>query len=224
MTATEERVRQLLHTVDQRPVQRRDLLALARARRRRQRLLLAACGLVLVLLSGLLTGWALLRPGEGRRAVIAATPSPETSARRTAVPVSPSPSPSPSGEGGSAALACTEPSKELLDWAGVSVASHPGPWLRTALVPAGKTSTGTWYVLAVERGYVHDDGSRAEGSSISVALTNQPDAPVEAKVIPLAEGEAGNPVAVSWQNVNWDAAQRARGEAAVDAALACIGQ
>ena len=123
MTATEERVRQLLHTVDQQPVQRRDLLALARARRRRQRLLLAACGLVLVLLAGLLTGWAWLRPGEGRRAVIAATPSPETSARRTAVPVSPSPSPSGEGGFGSAGLHGAVQGIARLGWGFCRIAS-----------------------------------------------------------------------------------------------------
>ena len=68
------------------------------------------------------------------------------------------------------------PPKALVERASMSIAAHPGRITATSYVFAATTDTGDWYVLGLDRTYVHDDGSPAEGPdgnhSRSLALTN----------------------------------------------------
>jgi hypothetical protein len=118
---------------------------------------------------------------------------------------------------------CESPSKRLLDWAGVSVASHPGPITSSALVFAATTDTGDWYVLALERGYVHDDGSPAEGSSRHLALTNAAGAGTnDPHLIDVGSGSRRGEVVQDWGKVSWSGETLAAGRRAADLAIDCL--
>lgn len=109
------------------------------------------------------------------------------------------------GSADSADSSCDTPSKQLLDWAGVSIASHPGPIRGAALVHAAATDTGDWYVLALDREHVLDDGTPTGTGSRSLALTNGVDAMTgERKMIPLGDGEMGSRPLVTWGYVHVD--------------------
>ncbi|GAA1392283.1 hypothetical protein [Luteococcus peritonei] len=117
-----------------------------------------------------------------------ASSTPQVSADGSASPTpEASSSSSPSAPGHvtyPARLSCTRPSEALLERAGVTIASHPGTWQGGALVEAATTNTGTWYVLAVDRGHQLDNGTATEGGSRSLALTNGPTG--GGRLIPLA--------------------------------------
>ncbi len=55
--------------------------------------------------------------------------------------------------------ACTTPSQEVLDWASLSISTHPGSIEAAALAHAASTSTGEWYVIGIDRQYAYDNGS-----------------------------------------------------------------
>jgi hypothetical protein len=111
----------------------------------------------------------------------------------------------------------------LLDWAGVSIASHPGPIKAASLVYAASTGTGDWYVLAVDRAYVLDDGTLTGDHSRDLALTNALDESGGARqMIPLSEGGMGKGWKVTWRDVNWTGDTLAAGERAAEKAIECL--
>ena len=129
---------------------------------------------------------------------------------------------SPAEQAAAAAPRCERPSQRLLDWAGVSIASHPGPVTASALVFAASTPTGAWYVLAVDRGYVHDDGTAAGGRSRSVALTNAAGAGTDdPHLIPIAADLDGG-VPADWSKVDWTGERLAAGKHAAEVAIECL--
>ncbi|MDH2414536.1 hypothetical protein [Nocardioides sp. CER19] len=121
------------------------------------------------------------------------------------------------------AVTCEKPSKRLLRWAGVSVASQPGPITASALVHAAHTSSGDWYVLAVERAYVHDDGSLAGGTSRSLALTNAAGAGTsDPHLIDIGFPSKDGGVEQDWHHVSWTGETLTSGRHAADVALGCL--
>ena len=119
--------------------------------------------------------------------------------------------------------ACSTPPSALLDWAGVSIASHPGPITATTLVYAASTDTGDWYVLALDRQLVLDDGTLTGDHSRDLALTNALDgAPGSRKLIPLSEGSIGKGWKVTWDKVSWTGATLAAGQRAAERAIYCL--
>jgi hypothetical protein len=112
----------------------------------------------------------------------------------------------------------------LLDWAGVSIASYPGPITASSLVYAASTDTGDWYVLAIDRDYARDDGTLAGGGSRSVALTNAVDPAGPRKLIPLSEGGTGKGRQVSWRHVSWTGDTLAAGKRAAQLAIQCLDE
>jgi len=120
-------------------------------------------------------------------------------------------------------LRCEEPSKALLDWASVSIVGETGPILRSALVHAATTPTGDWYVLAVDRESVYDDGTSAGTGSRALGLTNAVDGKAERdQMIPLGTGPMGKPLMASWRRVSWTGSTLAAGRAAAERAIACL--
>jgi hypothetical protein len=126
------------------------------------------------------------------------------------------------------ALACGTAPKVLVDRAGMSIAAHPGAVTATAYVFAATTDTGDWYVLGVDRKYVHDDGSPAMGPngdhSRSLALTNQArktDGTVA--MIPLSV-DVSDRTPVSWDRVTWTGDTLAAGQRAAQRAIACLDE
>jgi hypothetical protein len=132
-------------------------------------------------------------------------------------------SPRPLAATSSAPVTCETPTKRLLTWAGVSVDSHPGPITGSALVFAATTTTGDWYVLAVERAYVHDDGSSAGGSSRSLTLTNAAGAGTsDPHLIDIGFPQKDGGVEQDWHHVSWTGETLAAGRHAADVALGCL--
>ena len=84
---------------------------------------------------------------------------------------------------------------------------------------AAKTSTGTWFVIGIDRAYIMDDGTPTGGASRSLALTN---APVGVNFIPLGEGERHEPLAASWDRVSWTGSRLAAGQRALRKAVDCL--
>jgi hypothetical protein len=120
-------------------------------------------------------------------------------------------------------LSCEKPSKALLDWAGVAIASHPGPIKAAALVHAATTETGGWHVLAVDREYERDDGTTTGGGDRNVGLTNAVTGdPDERKMIWLGRSEIGGVPYVSWDNVAWTGETLAAGKRAAERVVACL--
>ena len=123
-------------------------------------------------------------------------------------------------------LACGTAPKPLVDRAGMSIAAHPGPIIATTYVFAATTDTGDWYVLGIDRKYVHDDGSLATGPngdhSRSLALTNQArktDGTVA--MIPLSV-DVSDRTPVAWDHVSWTGDTLAAGQRAAQRAIACL--
>lgn len=100
-----------------------------------------------------------------------------------------------------------------------AIAPHPGPVRAATLVRAARTSTGTWYVVGIDRAYAADDGTLTGGASRSLALTN---APAGVNFIPLGDGVTGKPVATTWERVSWTGSRLAAGQRALRAALDCL--
>lgn len=175
------------------------------------------------LLVALLTGLT-----SGCTSAPAGTPQDGHSSQGASLPVSDGagatgPKTAAAGSADTADTSCDTPSKQLLDWAGVSIASHPGPIRGAALVHAGATDTGDWYVLALDREYVLDDDTPTGTGSRSVALTNAVDAVAgERKMIPLGDGEMGSRPLVTWDNVTWTGDTLAAGQRAAARALGCL--
>lgn len=120
-------------------------------------------------------------------------------------------------------LACSAPSQALLDWAGASSLGHPGPIRASSLVYAASTNTGDWYVLAIDREHVLDDGTLTGEVSRRLALTNAvKPPPEEAKLIPISEGGSGKPWRVTWYNVSWTGDTLAAGDRAAQRAIQCL--
>lgn len=123
-------------------------------------------------------------------------------------------------------LACGTPPEALVDRAGMSVAAHPGPITATTYVFAATTDTGDWYVLGLDRAYVHDDGTPAEGPdgdhSRSLALTNESrTTDGEVAMIPLSVAVSDR-TPVRWDRVSWTGDTLAAGRRAADTAIACL--
>jgi hypothetical protein len=123
-------------------------------------------------------------------------------------------------------LTCDTPPKELVERAAASIAAHPGPITATTYVFAATTDTGDWYVLGLDRTYVHDDGTPglgAEGDhSRSLALTN-PARTTDGSVamIPLSAA-VSEKLPVSWERVSWTGDTLEAGRRAADKAIACL--
>lgn len=100
-----------------------------------------------------------------------------------------------------------------------AIAPHPGPLRASTLVRAAKTSTGTWYVVGVDRAHVLDNGTLSGRVSRSLALTN---APVGVNFIPLAEGVVHRPLHTSWDRVSWTGRRLAAGQRALRKAVRCL--
>lgn len=118
-----------------------------------------------------------------------------------------------------ASLRCQDLGASLEAGAAMAVASHPGPVRAATRVRAAKTSTGTWFVVGIDRAYVKDDGTLAGGVSRSLALSN---APGGANYIPLGEGTTAKPVATSWKRVSWTGDRLDAGKRALRKAVDCL--
>ena len=117
---------------------------------------------------------------------------------------------------------CGTPSKALLDWAAMALAPHEGPITASAVVFAATTASGDWYVIGIDRAYVHDNGTLAGGRSRDLGLTNAVKRrTADSKVIPLG-GERKGVMSVSWDSVSWNDDKLSAGEAAVDQAITCL--
>lgn len=116
-------------------------------------------------------------------------------------------------------LRCQDPDASLVATAKAAIAPHPGPVRAATLVRAARTTTGTWYVIGIDRAYVRDDGTPTGQSSRSLALTN---APAGASYIPLGEGETGRPFTASWDRVSWTGSTLAAGQRALRTAVGCL--
>ncbi|TQN45974.1 hypothetical protein FHX52_2679 [Humibacillus xanthopallidus] len=119
-------------------------------------------------------------------------------------------------------LTCGTAPKALVDQASQSIAAHPGAVTATAYVFAATTDTGDWYVLGLDRDYVHDDGSPAGGASRSLALTNlsRPGTNGVA-MIPLTVGLSER-TPISWNRVSWTGDTLAAGQRAAKRAVECL--
>jgi hypothetical protein len=116
-------------------------------------------------------------------------------------------------------LRCQDPSASVDEMAMTAIAPHPGPLRASTLVRAAKTSTGTWYVIGVDRAYVLDNGTLTGRASRSLALTN---APVGVNFIPLGDGVAHRPFDTSWDRVSWTGPRLAAGQRALRKAVRCL--
>jgi hypothetical protein len=103
--------------------------------------------------------------------------------------------------------------------AATAIAPHPGPVRAATLVRAARTSTGTWYVIGIDRAHVLDDGTPSGGASRALALTN---APVGRNFIPLVDGVTRKPVVASWDRVSWTGSRLAAGQRALQVAVGCL--
>ncbi|GAA1966403.1 hypothetical protein GCM10009817_02760 [Terrabacter lapilli] len=104
----------------------------------------------------------------------------------------------------------------------MSIAAHPGAITATTYVFAATTDTGDWYVLGLDREYVHDDGSPVGERSRSLALTNSArttDGSVA--MIPLSVAVSER-LPISWDAVSWTGDTLAAGKRAVDRAISCL--
>ena len=124
------------------------------------------------------------------------------------------------------AFSCGTPPSALVERAGMSIAAHPGQITATTYVFAATTDTGDWYVLGIDRSYVHDDGSPGAGpegdQSRSLALTNRARTTDGAvAMIPLSVAVSER-LPVSWDRVSWTGDTLAAGKRAADRAIACL--
>ncbi|QIK76009.1 hypothetical protein [Nocardioides piscis] len=120
------------------------------------------------------------------------------------------------------ALRCEEPPPALLERAEEAISTHPGPVRAAVLVEATTTETGRWSVIAVERAFVHDDGTPAGGASRSLGLTDSAAAPATARIIPLGAGPARGDPRVSWEQVRWTGEALEAGKRAASKAVECL--
>lgn len=117
---------------------------------------------------------------------------------------------------------CDTPSKALTEWAGYAIASHPGPISASALVFAATTKTGDWYVVALDREYVLDNGTLTGDHSRDLGLTNAVKRrTAESKLIPISRDHKGKLV-ITWENVSWDGETLTAGKAAAALAVTCL--
>lgn len=121
-------------------------------------------------------------------------------------------------------LTCGEPPVDVLDWAEISVASHPGPVTAAAVVYAATTATGDWYVLAVDRLFETDDGTTVEGEGTrSLGLTNTVNPPPgEPLMVDLGHGAIGETVTPEWGSVTWTGDTLDAGDRAAARAQECL--
>ena len=120
--------------------------------------------------------------------------------------------------------ACGTPPRALEDRASVGITSHPGAITATTYVFAATTDTGDWYVLGLDRDYVHDDGSPVGEHSRSLALTNPARATDgEVAMIPLSLAVSAK-LPVSWERVSWTGETLAAGKRAAERAIACLDE
>ncbi|GAA2481766.1 hypothetical protein GCM10009858_19380 [Terrabacter carboxydivorans] len=152
-----------------------------------------------------------------------------TAGATTAPPDGPGPTPSTAAAtpgDPATTLACDAAPKALVDRAAASIAAHPGTITASTYVFAATTATGDWYVLGVDRTYVHDDGTPASGPegdhSRSLALTNlAPKTGENVAMIPLSVA-VSDKTPVSWELVSWTGDTLAAGRRAADRAMACL--
>ncbi len=146
------------------------------------------------------------------------------SADGSAAPAPPAAAQAPTGSAPET-LACETPSQDLIDWAGVSIASHPGPIRASTLVYAASTDTGDWYVMGVDREHVYDDGTLTGDVPRYLGLTNGlAPPPEERKMIPISAGGLGKPWMVRWDYVSWTGDTLAAGERAAQLAIQCLDE
>ncbi|WP_323096154.1 hypothetical protein [Intrasporangium sp. YIM S08009] len=122
--------------------------------------------------------------------------------------------------------ACGTAPKALVERVATSVAAHPGTITGTSYVFAATTDTGDWYVLGIDRTYVHDDGSPGLGPegdhSRSLALTNaarKTDGSVAMIALSVAVSDK---LPVSWDRVSWTGETLAAGKRAAARAMECL--
>lgn len=158
-------------------------------------------------------------------------PTPTATATGTSDATPDSTGASASGDAGrpappATALACTTAPKALVDQAAQSLAAHPGPVVATAYVFAATTDTGDWYVLAMDRGHVHDDGTPVtepgRDHSRTVALTNTARTTTNGSaMIPVSQSDGGK-VSTTWDRVSWTGSTLAAGKRAAERAVTCL--
>jgi hypothetical protein len=102
------------------------------------------------------------------------------------------------------------------------VASYPGPITRSAAVFAATTPSGDWYVFALERAYVHDGVSPAEGASRGLALVNAKAAGEAARIIDIGTHLESDSVSPDWSRVAWTGPALDAGRRAAAAAIDCL--
>lgn len=116
-------------------------------------------------------------------------------------------------------LRCQQPAASVVETAKLALAAHPGPVRSATVVRAARTSTGTWFVVGIDRAYIHDDGTLAGGASRSLGLTN---APAGDTIIPLGEGTAQQRLRLSWDNVSWTGETLRAGRRAARTVIDCL--
>ena len=123
-------------------------------------------------------------------------------------------------------LTCGTPSDALVDRAKSAMARHPGPVTATTMVFAAETATGKWFVVGLDRAYVHDDGSLAGGGSRDLGLVLADGEPESATVIGVAtdshDGNEPTSISEDWSNVSWTGEVLDQGKAAVAKAVECL--
>lgn len=159
-------------------------------------------------------GCALLLAGCGAETDSAPKPRPEPTATSA-----------PATEGPKAAqpLSCEKTWPLLLKRAGNAIVGETGPFVGSTLVHAARTKTGDWYVLAVDRASVYDNGQQSGSGSRALGLTNATRAQVDGStMIPIGGGQLRGRVRMNWSRVSWTGDTLAAGKAAARRAIECL--
>lgn len=156
-------------------------------------------------------GCALLLGGCGAETDSAPKPRPEPTA--TSAPATEAAQP----------LSCEKTWPVLLKRAGNAIVGETGPFVGSTLVHAARTKTGDWYVLAVDRASVYDNGQQSGSGSRALGLTNATRGHVDGStMIPIGGGQLRGRVRMDWSRVSWTSDTLAARKAAARRAIQCL--
>lgn len=120
-------------------------------------------------------------------------------------------------------LTCEQTWPVLLARAGNVIVGDNGPFLGSTLVHAARTKTGDWYVLAVDRASVYDNGRQSGSGSRALGLTNATRGHVDGStMIRIGGGRLRGRVRMDWSRVSWTGDTLAAGKAAARRAIQCL--